>query len=51
MACVTAVVMVALPISVINSTFEEKFAEHREKLKLQEAKRRESIDILGKANQ
>uniref|UniRef100_A0A7S4H881 Ion transport domain-containing protein n=1 Tax=Guillardia theta TaxID=55529 RepID=A0A7S4H881_GUITH len=35
MACVAGVVMVALPISVISSTFQEKYAEHMEKQKIE----------------
>jgi hypothetical protein len=34
MACVSGVVMVALPISVISSTFQAKFQEHTERLKV-----------------
>uniref|UniRef100_A0A7S0TWC5 Ion transport domain-containing protein n=1 Tax=Hemiselmis andersenii TaxID=464988 RepID=A0A7S0TWC5_HEMAN len=37
MACVSGVVMVALPISVISSTFTAKFQEHTERKKLLEA--------------
>jgi len=39
MCCVCGVVMVALPISVISSTFQDKYEEHLETQKIQEAKR------------
>ena len=37
MACVSGVVMVALPISVISSTFQAKFQEHTERLKVKKS--------------
>mmetsp|Transcript_10367 Transcript_10367/g.34575 ORF Transcript_10367/g.34575 Transcript_10367/m.34575 type:complete len:114 (+) Transcript_10367:159-500(+) len=49
MACVAGVVMVALPISVISSTFQEKYAEHMEKQKIEEARHLREKESYKKA--
>jgi len=52
MACVSGVVMVALPISVISSTFQTKYAEHTERQLLAEARlRRKKRDDTARRNE
>ena len=50
MCCVCGVVMVALPISVISSTFQDKYEEHLETKKIQEAKRHRENEVLVLVN-
>jgi hypothetical protein len=42
--------MVALPISVISSTFQDKYEEHLETQKIQEAKRHRENEVLVLVN-
>eukprot|EP00802_Teleaulax_amphioxeia_P024242 Tamp_24913.p1 GENE.Tamp_24913~~Tamp_24913.p1 ORF type:complete len:192 (-),score=27.16 Tamp_24913:178-753(-) len=54
MCCVAGVVMVALPISVISSTFQDQYQEHIENEKILEGKRRvakEREALLNKMKQ
>ena len=50
MCCVCGVVMVALPISVISSTFQDKYEEHLETQKIQEAKRHRENEVFVLVN-